>query len=71
MPSITFDASRRREVEELQRQWARELPRSGDQIGGTITSSAEGPQVANTANLIVNADFVDFLRKKVFPFAEA
>lgn len=62
MPFITFDVGYRRAVEAALADWAQTLPRSLGQIGGPVISTVEAPQTGTTIRLLVEPDFVDFLR---------
>ncbi len=82
MPNIQVDASRRREIEEAHRLWARELPRALGQFGGAITSLVIGPPVHRPNEIATYSDFdqvrfigidigfLEYLNEKNIPFLE-
>jgi hypothetical protein len=63
MPWIRFDMSRKSEIIEAHRLWARDLPRATGRIGGAITGFVEGPQIGNTVTLSVDSGIYRVLKK--------
>jgi hypothetical protein len=61
--SIRFDVSFKRQVEESHRLWAKSLPKTKGQIGEPITGYVEAPPTGSDVNLIVQSEFVKFLKK--------
>jgi hypothetical protein len=68
MPSISFDASYKRDVIEAHRVWQSGLPRRPGQLGATIASFVEAPQMGSTVTLIVEDGFVETLKASPIPF---
>lgn len=83
MANIKVAAYRRREIEELHREWAATLPRKPGQIGGPIVTLVEGPPVYTPGEVTAHSDFelieflhvdprfLDFLRERGVPFQES
>jgi hypothetical protein len=70
VPFIAFDIDHRRTVEAAHLYWSRSLPRRPGEISGWITSTVEAPQIGTTVRLMVDSEFVVFLRTKAIPFGE-
>ena len=70
MPFIAFNIDHRHAVNAAHIEWSHTLPRQPGQIGGPITSTVEAPQIGSTVRLMVNPEFVAFLRTKDIPFRE-